>query len=306
MRRLAAIANERRYRSSRDSLEATCASARHNIGRLGLHARSARALALYTPRAMPYLDLYSIPAVLVPGEGNGRPPPRKQTTVEAALGRMVPRLDSNFETYRRALAQMDEAFNISERFQRDYSDVRNKTRVHAEVQVLHHFDRTGEEFEGNDKYIACSKPACFCCLLYFRHHPGGYVEPRSHHKIYLNWQPPGVTEAADSAGMIKLEAILNLMVQSIRKDALRQIIDQAGPRRYHPDSLTGISASILAMPGPDAISSASDDLQELENLSGGDIGYEGLGSDSPATYSALSQPGVDSDTDDEEGGVSLL
>jgi hypothetical protein len=56
----------------------------------------------------------------------------------------------------------------------------------AEIQVLEHFFANKFSFVGIDPFIACSKPACSCCLLYFRNHPGHFVEPALHHKIYLS------------------------------------------------------------------------------------------------------------------------
>ena len=282
-------------------------SARHHMGRLGLHARSARVLALYTPRMMAFLDSHSVQAVPVPTKGNGRPLPRKATTVEGALHRMLHPDVPNPEVYRQALSQMDKPFQISERFRETYTNSKNKTRVHAEVQLLHHFDQHNEEFAEGDKYIACSKPACFCCHLYFRHHPGGFVEPHSHQKIYLNWQPPGVSEVVKTGKETQLRSILNLMINDIRKDALRQIIEKAGPRSVHPDSVTGISASVLAGPELDALSTITDDEEAMHGLHDTGSDYSSFESDNAAaSSSSVVLPGVDSGTDEEEGGVSLL
>jgi hypothetical protein len=133
-----------------------------------------------------FLESYSVQAVPIPAKGNGRPPPQKSTNVEAALRQMLPIEAPELNVYRQALALIDEPLKISERFINDYRDSKNKTRVHAEVQILHYFNQHDEEFAESNKYVACSKPACFCCHLYFRHHPGRFVEPRSHYKIYLN------------------------------------------------------------------------------------------------------------------------
>jgi hypothetical protein len=306
MRRLATLAHEQRYKTSEDSLPAICASARHNIGRLGLHARSARALASYTHRMMAFLESYSVRAVPIPVKDKGRPPPRKATNVEAALRRMLSTDAPELEECRQALAKMDKMFKISERFLKDYSNSKNKTRVHAEVQVLHHFDQHDEEFAEGDKYIACSKPACFCCHLYFRHHPGGFVEPRSHHKIYLNWQPPGM-ESTKIGKKNQLRDILNSMVKDIRRDALRQLIKKAAPRGYHPDSLTGVSLSIFAAPELDTISTTAHDEPESDAFADVGDGYSSLESDNAtASSSSISLPDIDDDTDEEEGGISLL
>jgi hypothetical protein len=306
MRQLATLTHEQRYKTSEDSLQATCASTRHHIGRLGLHARSARALASYTHRIMAFLESYSVRAVPIPVQGHGRPPPRKATNVEAALGRMLSTDVPEFEVYRQALALMDKPFEISERFRDGYNDSKNKTRVHAEVQVLHHFDQHDEEFVEGDKYIACSKPACFCCHLYFRHHPGGFVEPRSHHKIYLNWQPPGV-ESTKTGKKNQLRDILNLMIKDIRKDALSQIIKKAAPRGYHSDSITGVSLSIFPASELDTISTTAHDEPESDTLADFGDEYSSLESDSAtASSSTITLPDMDDDTDEEEGGISLL
>jgi hypothetical protein len=243
----------------------------------------------------------------MPVKGNGRPPPRKSTSVEAALKRMLPGDTPELEAYRQALSLMDKPLKISERFLDGYSDSKkNKTRVHAEVQVLHHFDQHDEEFVEGDKYIACSKPACFCCHLYFRHHPGGFVEPRSHHKIYLNWQPP-VMECANIGKKNQLRDILNLMIKDIRKDALDQIIKKAAPRVVHPDSITGISHSIFAAPELDTIGTTTQDERESDALADVDNAYSSFESDNAtASSSSIALPDMDDDADEKEGGVSLL
>jgi hypothetical protein len=174
------------------------------------------------------------------------------------------------------------------------------------VQLLHHFDRYDEEFAEGDKYIACSKPACFCCHLYFRHHPGGFVEPRSHHKIYLNWKPPGM-ESAKIGQKNQLRDILNLMIKDIRKEALGQIIEKAAPRGYHPDSVTGISLSIIAAPERDTISTTAHNERESDALVEVGNEYNSVESDNAtASSSSTVLSDMDDDTDEEEGGISLL
>jgi hypothetical protein len=254
---------------------------------------------------MAFLESYSVQAVPIPAKGNGRPPPRKSTNVEAALRRMLPMEAPELDVYRQALALMDEPLKISERFINDYRDSKNKTRVHAEVQILHYFDQHDEEFAESDKYVACSKPACFCCHLYFRHHPGGFVEPRSHYKIYLNWQPPGI-ESAGTGKKNQLRDILNLMIKDIRKDALSQIIRKAAPRGYHPDSITGISLSILAAPELDATSVVAHDERENDGLVENGSQHSSVEQDNATTFSGIALPDMDDDTDEDEGGISLL
>jgi hypothetical protein len=71
-----------------------------------------------------------------------------------------------------------------------YNDEKFKPAVHAEIQVLEHFYKEGFKFANGDKYIGCSKPACFCCHLYIQNHPLRCIVPQSHKKVYFHWGPP--------------------------------------------------------------------------------------------------------------------
>jgi hypothetical protein len=75
---------------------------------------------------MAFLESYRVQAVPIPAKGNGRPPPRKSTNVEAALRRMLPMEAPELDVYRQALALMDGPLKISERFINDYRDSKNK------------------------------------------------------------------------------------------------------------------------------------------------------------------------------------
>jgi OTT_1508-like deaminase len=64
-----------------------------------------------------------------------------------------------------------------------------KTRVHAELQVVDYFSRKKLEFVGGDKYVGCSKPACYLCYRWISLHPGGFSLPASHKKVspWMAW-----------------------------------------------------------------------------------------------------------------------
>jgi len=47
-----------------------------------------------------------------------------------------------------------------------------KTVVHAELLLIDHFQRNSCNFLGQgEKYIGCSKPACYLCHMYITQHP---------------------------------------------------------------------------------------------------------------------------------------
>jgi OTT_1508-like deaminase len=99
------------------------------------------------------------------------------------------------------------------------------------------------QFFDNDRYIGASKAACYCCSLYIREHPGGFVEPATHQKNYLNWLPPTSTpevQEPNSETAIHERMMLNSMVKAIRKRTIEQLKAQTGGerRRHHFDSIT--------------------------------------------------------------------
>ncbi|KAH8591392.1 hypothetical protein B0O99DRAFT_654495 [Bisporella sp. PMI_857] len=65
------------------------------------------------------------------------------------------------------------------------------TRVHAELQVADRFSRDKYmEFVDGDRYVGCSKPACYFCHSWFSTHRHKYARPATHHKIIPGCRGP--------------------------------------------------------------------------------------------------------------------
>ncbi|KAI3395964.1 hypothetical protein diail_603 [Diaporthe ilicicola] len=64
------------------------------------------------------------------------------------------------------------------------------TRVHAELQIADRFSRDSLAFVDDDKYIGCSKPACYFCFNWLSNHKHGYVLPAAHYKIIPGCRRP--------------------------------------------------------------------------------------------------------------------
>jgi len=65
------------------------------------------------------------------------------------------------------------------------------TRVHAELQIADKFARSQAiNFVDNDKYIGCSKPACYFCYTWLCLHTQGYSEPATHCKVIPGCRGP--------------------------------------------------------------------------------------------------------------------
>jgi hypothetical protein len=95
----------------------------------------------------------------------------------------------------------------------------------------------------NDRFIACSKLACYYYYHYISLHPGDFVRPPSHGIRYLNWRAPDLVDETNTREKNSQRDILNKVIAQIRRDALRQIDQRKGPSAWHPDFTTGITYS---------------------------------------------------------------
>ncbi|KAI0851618.1 hypothetical protein F5Y00DRAFT_259621 [Daldinia vernicosa] len=223
------------------------AEVRHRLGRLAHHVRAPKEVIEDSLELGHLFNEYKI-CLVNPPPSNPRPQADSLTELHSILKRMLPANDPKLEEYIEALVSLDHKFQITNRIRGEYNKKHFQPRVHAEVQILEHFCTNQLRYVDDDRYIGCSKPACYCCHLYFRHHESRPVEPESHQKIYLNWGVPVLPEGSKSPGYNTQRDLMNKMLETIRKDALAQIIRKAGPLTWHPDSLTGITISTMALP----------------------------------------------------------
>jgi hypothetical protein len=243
MRELQRHIGEERAEMTNESRRQNFLLTRHFIGRLGSHFKAARKLTTAGGRMLELFDSFTIktrPSLKPPS----RPPPTDHlTTLSGIIKRMLPAGSEEILRYQDALATMDAKFTIQNRLQAQFQDIRFRPRVHSELTLLEYFHTNQIPFVDDDRFICCSKPACYCCYLYISLHPGGFVRPSSHGIRYLNWRPPDLVNAGDTTEKNKQRDVLNKAIAQIRLDALRQIEQRRGPSPWHPDSTTGITDS---------------------------------------------------------------
>jgi OTT_1508-like deaminase len=226
------------------------ADVRHYVGRLESHVRNVRILI---SAALRLPVLFVDPEIeVVHHERISILPPelRKKTTLREIANRMIGNDNSLLLEIQKRLQELDQTFDIEHFVRAEYEKKNFKPRVHAELTLLEHFYRNGLDFAENDPYIGCSKPACYCCSLYFRSHPGQFVEPASHQKIYLNWMPPTSNwDVPDSSSRFANHErdMLNKMVESIRLKTIEQIKIRTGRRPKRFDSVTGDTSSAIGL-----------------------------------------------------------
>jgi hypothetical protein len=152
--------------------------------------------------------------------------------------------ETQIPQYQEALDFLDSKFGLCQLLRAQYKDKNFRPRVHAELIILEKFYDGQLEFVDRDRYIGCSKPACYCCYYYICAHPGNFVRPACHNNIYLNWRPPDIGDDPAGWRLKRRKEVLNDLLKKIRWDALEHIRTRRGRSYWQPDSTTGITASV--------------------------------------------------------------
>ncbi|KAK8240125.1 hypothetical protein HDK90DRAFT_523243 [Phyllosticta capitalensis] len=217
---------------------------RHYIGRLGYHFQVAATCIAAAQRLPQLFKGFEVCCLKAAPSSHNLPVADVRQTFDSVVLRMLPSGSTeDVRRYQNNLVIMDRKFNLYSRFLASYEEKNFRPRVHCELALLEHFYANNLESFERDKFIGCSKPACYCCALYLQNHPGGFAKPASHQKIYLNWCPPDSVFKDPENSRTHQHDILNKMISLLRTEALRQISDCSGPTRWHPDSTTGITNS---------------------------------------------------------------
>jgi hypothetical protein len=177
----------------------------------------------------------------------------RKISVESIVGRMF----SDPVEQKQFLSRLEFLWSTSELSMQLKRQISTKTRVHAELVLINNFDIHGCNFlDGEDKYIGCSKPACYLCYAYISNHPKRYALPSSHQKIYVAWRLPDVyrTEPDHENRLKTQEQILRTMIDRVRHDLTTEMQSRDPRRPFHADSTAG-RTSVLESSAPKVSSS---------------------------------------------------
>lgn len=236
------IRDERAILVETESKKQYFINTRHYIGRLGSPLKAAKVLVLAGCKLAKIFENFTIQTLPSAKPPIFPPPPDDLTTLDGMVKRMLPNDSKDILRYQESLAFMDRNFQIQNQLLDQYREKEFRPRVHAELHLLEYFHTNELEFEESDKYIGCSKPACYCCYHYICHHPGGFERPATHAVRYINWRPPEIS--CNAATERQQKVLINKMIADIRRDVLKQIDQRAGPSRWRPDTTTGITPSL--------------------------------------------------------------
>ncbi|RKL11840.1 hypothetical protein BFJ71_g320 [Fusarium oxysporum] len=216
-------------------------SVKHLVGRLAEKIRTPANLVNDSLLLRPLLDSYEIRRVEAPVAAK-IPMTDGLRNLDSIIRRMLPADDPRLEDLQVYLGQLDGSMGLEDAIRAISDDEERQHNVHAEIQMLEEFHRNQRKFVAHDRYIACSKLACFCCKLYFKWHPGRFVEPECHQKTYLNWRPIDLPERVESEYWPDQRRVLANLSKELSNLVEEQIIAQQQPIPWHPDSITNITA----------------------------------------------------------------
>lgn len=220
-------------------------TAKHNIGRLSNRIRAPRDMlvilqrfpeefeALYTQ-----IEVFEVP----PMPAADWPAPDRHTSVDGILRSMVRATYPHRAEATKRLLYLEHLYSRELLQAVPFHYEESNPFVHAEIRVLEHLSSINADFFDDDRYIYTSKPACYCCRLYFQEHPWKMVVPESHFKIPNHWGFPNVEwyHEGDPASMAQRD-LVNKMTPVMRKAILLQIDDVNLPSpHWHTDSTTGV------------------------------------------------------------------
>ncbi|KAK2752503.1 hypothetical protein FQN54_008096 [Arachnomyces sp. PD_36] len=207
--------------------------AKHYIGRLASYLKTAKAMVdgafelpcilsdyqLQICQSSPYM-----PSPLNPDK----------STLDGIVHRMFP--DSSADEVRADLERLNIFRNMADRVR---AECNFRTRVHAELLLVDTFRLNGHDFYAGDRYIGCSKPACFCCYHYINSLPQRFIIPQCHNKIYTHWRAPDLIDRHDLQAAKEREDALNTVTAKLRREVRCCIDDKPMRIRPHFDSVTG-------------------------------------------------------------------
>ena len=176
----------------------------------------------------------------------------EQATIESTIHRMFSRPEDQNDFLNR-LRSIWTPSQLTDLLRKEHT---TKTRVHAELLLIDHFDKYRYRFlDDNDKYVGCSKSACYLCYAYITRHPGRYTVPPSHQKLYVGWRVPDISsrDPASAARHQTQERILLDLIKLVREDITTDIESRTSRRPYHDDSTVGMTSTaktLASIPNP--------------------------------------------------------
>lgn len=215
----------------------------HHIGRLGATRSAARSVVKGMTEVPDLLQITSVQAVNAPDVRQVPTDRAAMSPYEIVRGICEETTLQNPMDCLAALlriVELDLPFDNASLRARLNSQEAVVTRVHCELQIADKFSKGGLSFVGDDRYIGCSKPACYFCYSWLSNHQHGYVLPATHCKIILGCRGPdtGINES----GVVFLKGMYAKVCARLGQDILGYLLEMKPLRRgYQYQSTEGSS-----------------------------------------------------------------
>lgn len=209
--------------------------ARHYIGRLSYWRKAARNVVSLGAKYLRVLENYEV-SVIFPLETATSTHWALENEFDVLVGRVLP----NFRE-QPIFLHISENLRRASRSTGMFKTQQINPRPHAEAVMLDYFFTKGLDFAMEDKYVACSKPSCYCCKLFFDNHPLQAVTGRHHGNLWIQWAlPRPLTSAEGTPDRVSIK-IVRSMSDQIQRDILSALLPSV-PRQIDMfDSTTGLS-----------------------------------------------------------------
>jgi len=139
---------------------------------------------------------------------------------------------------------------LSKKFENELDRRQNwSPTVHAELVLLEYVCTSDVTFLDDDRYIGCSKPACYWCHNYMEAHLGKCTLYATHHNAYVNWWAPIFPQTYRDGFNFPnktRDEILNNLIGDIGREVLDNLWRREGPQiQRRRDSLLEMPPSSL-------------------------------------------------------------
>lgn len=213
------------------SADSVLSRARHYIGRLSSWHRVAKDVVLLGERFCSLLATCEIAVVEPPKSLN-----HMIRTLDGGLEKTIGRVLPNHRGHPLVTAALA-------RLKSTIADLPTEmeTFPHAEVVILEHFSVQNFAFANQDQYVACSKPSCYCCKLYFDVHPLVAKLGRYHGNLWMKWSIPRPLRYDDSTTDRVALKLTRRMSDLVGEDLVSTLLNGKSTIIQRFDSTTGFS-----------------------------------------------------------------
>ena len=223
-------------------------SLRHNVARLGEHVKTVENLVAVRDEYPELLDASITPPISSLGT---LPSPNLSGMPLAELVESTISIKKDRESCYSALQVITNCFSEqpdSAAYIRSVCERAKSTRVHAELVLLDWFRLTNSRFLADDRFIGCSKDACYSCDRYVQAlaHKEKVDLRGCHNKIYLAWRPPDIPSESGYEIRRRQDLQLQRFMGIVRSDLQKQL-QRSDRRTWHFDTSTGITTQVSAV-----------------------------------------------------------